>query len=71
MQPNKRAKLNKILIIITIILVVITIICAISYIIIKNKKTEERYEDRVIAKNYNRFAQKRSKKRWKSNKFKR
>ena len=52
MQPNKRAKLNKILIIITIILVVITIICAISYIIIKNKKTEESYEDRVIAKNY-------------------
>ena len=52
MQPNKRAKLNKILIIITIILDVITIICAISYIIIKNKKTEESYEDRVIAKNY-------------------
>lgn len=52
MQPNKRAKLNKILIVITIILVVITIICAISYIIIKNKKTEESYEDRVIAKNY-------------------
>lgn len=52
MQPNKRAKINKILIIITIILVVITIIFGICYIIMINTKVEENYEDKVIAKNY-------------------
>ena len=55
MNPQKRAKINKILIIAAIVLVVIAIIATVIFIIWKNEKEEENYEDTVVAKRY--FAQ--------------
>lgn len=51
MQQNKRAKLNKILIIIIIILVILAIIFGIIYVLLKNKE-EVSYEDKVIFNSY-------------------
>ena len=52
MNLQKRAKLNKILLIIAIVLLVLAIIGVIVYIIVKNNQEEEEYEDTVTARNY-------------------
>ena len=54
MNEYKRAKLNKILIIVSIVLVVIAIVVVVTYSIIKgkNEKKNVSYEDTIIAKNY-------------------
>ncbi len=52
MNSTKRAKLNKILIIIAIVLVVIAIVSSIVYMCFFSKKETENYEDSVTAKHH-------------------
>ena len=54
MNSYKRAKLNKILIIVTAILVLLAIICIVAYSIVASKKKENDldFKDTIIGKNY-------------------
>lgn len=54
MNSYKRAKLNKILIIVTAILVLLAIICIVAYSIVTSKKQENDldFKDTIIGKNY-------------------
>ncbi len=54
MDEYKRAKLNKILIIIVAVLIIISIIFMVSYSIMANKNNKEKlnYDDSIIGKNY-------------------
>ena len=54
MNSYKRAKLNKILIIVTAILVLLAIICIVAYSIVASKKQENDldFKDTIIGKNY-------------------
>ena len=54
MNQYKRAKLNKILIIVAVVLVVIAIAVVVTYAIISSKKSKQKldYNDTVIGKNY-------------------
>ena len=54
MNEYKRAKLNKVLIIIAIVLVVISIVLIVSYSMIAKNRNKEKlnYDDSIIGKNY-------------------
>lgn len=54
MNEYKRAKLNKILIIVAVVLVVIAIAVAVTYVLISGKRRKQKidYNDTVIGKNY-------------------
>ena len=54
MDEYKRAKLNKILIIIVAVLVIVSIIFIVSYSLMSNKNNKEKldYDDSIIGKNY-------------------
>ena len=54
MDEYKRAKLNKILIIIVAVLVIVSIIFIVSYSLMSKKNNKEKldYDDSIIGKNY-------------------